>query len=156
MVEKKTILLASAAVVPATLGISLVYYMKKKAQRLVTVTLSPTDIKICTDWQTISIAVTDGFGKPAANETVTISAYLDGVQAGSPQDFTLGADGTLSLRVCWYYNPAAPVSHVDADKKHLLTYRVTCKGNYTEANGSLTEPTCTDIPGSCPGSCTTS
>jgi len=156
MVEKRTILLASAVAVPATLGLGLTYYMKKKAMRLITVTLSPADIKICTDWQTISIAVTDGFGKPAANETITITTAVDGMQVGAPQSFTLGADGTLSLKVCWYYNPEAPTSHVDADKKRLLTYRVECKGYYAEANGSLTEPACTDVPGSCPGRCATS
>ncbi len=52
------------------------FLWQKMKQRIVTLTVSPTDIKVCETSFTTSGTVTDGLGRPIAN--VQVYLYLDG------------------------------------------------------------------------------
>ncbi len=68
------------------------FLWQKMKQRAITLTVSPTDIKVCETTFTTSGTVTDGLGRPVANAQVYL--YLDGTK--SSESMTTDAAGNFT------------------------------------------------------------
>jgi hypothetical protein len=135
-VSPKTVALT---VVPiAGVGVGVTFYIMKLKQRILTLTADKAQAKVCTDWVTFTGTVTDGFGKPVANETITV--YADGEQIG-----TVNSDmnGNFGFRLFWHTNN----KHLDHDGSGTVNITA-CVGKYCSPPVSVlvTWTACTQCP----------
>jgi hypothetical protein len=102
-VSPKTVALIAVPMVGAGFGVTFV--VMKLKQRIITLASDRTSVAVCVPEQTyanFSGTVTDGFGRPVAQETVTV--YADGQEVPSaPGQPPIKTDmnGNFAFRIVW-------------------------------------------------------
>jgi hypothetical protein len=110
-----------ATVVPAMgVGLGLTFYLMKGKQRIVSLTADKTETTVCGPAVNFTGNVTDGFGRPVVNESVTI--YVDNQNAGTLQT---DASGNFSFSIMWHTNN----QHIDAGGSATVNI-LACVGKY--------------------------
>jgi hypothetical protein len=130
-------------------GIIAAYVLLSKKVNITVAVDKPT-VNLCKDYYTISATVTDGFGRPIANEEIIFRFYIEGQKIGEDIKRTTGADGTASMRICWQTSSTAPAQHIDTEGRYQVINEVECRGVKSSAANVLVLPVCTNIPCSCP------
>jgi hypothetical protein len=103
-IKPRTAALIAVPMVGAGVGVT--FYVMKMKQRVITLTADKAQAKVCTDWVTFTGTVTDGLGRPVANETVTV--YADGQSLGT---VTTDVNGNFGFKLFWHTNN----QHIDTD-----------------------------------------
>ena len=148
--EPKKLMLVAVPAVGIVSGLAF-YYMKKN-QRIVTVSAEPAEVALCkpsgdlTNWYTVTVTITDGFGNPVEEEFTHI-IYLEGIEKGRETHRT-GPDGTWKMQYCWQATEAEPM-HIDTEFRQTVMHTVECKGAKASTTITLVIPVCLDLPCSC-------
>ena len=103
-VSPKTVALIAVPMVGVGFGAT--FYVMKLKQRVITLTADKAQATVCRDYVTFTGTVTDGLGRPVANETVTV--YADGQNLGT---LTTDANGNFGFQIFWHTNN----QHIDRD-----------------------------------------
>jgi hypothetical protein len=130
-------------------GITVTYILLSKKTN-VTVAIDKATVNLCADRYTITATVTDGFGRPIANEPITFRFYIGGTQVGTDYNSMTAADGTCSVTLCWQTNPDVTAQHIDTEARYSVTHEVECRGAKGYASNTLVLPVCTNLPCTCP------
>jgi hypothetical protein len=136
--------------VPVAAGGIAVAYILLSRKTNVTVTVDKPTVNLCQDKYTITATVTDGFGRPIANEPITFRFYIAGTKVGEDYNSMTSADGTCSVTICWQTRTDVPSQHIDTEARYQVTHEVECRGAKGYASNTLVLPVCTNIPCSCP------
>jgi hypothetical protein len=138
MPEVSPKVVAAVALPVVGVGFGLTFYLMKAKQRVITLTADKTTAGVCIDWVTFTGTVTDGFGRPVANETVTI--FADGQSIG---DVQTDVNGNFGFRIFWHTNN----QHIDRSGSENWAFTA-CVGKYCSApvNIVVSYTSCTQCP----------
>jgi hypothetical protein len=130
-------------------GITATYILLSKKTNVTVATDKPTAV-FCKDYYTITATVTDGFGRPIANEPVTFRFYIQGTKVGEDYNSMTSADGTCSVTLCWMTKPDITPQHIDTEERVDIIHEVECRGAKGYATVTEVLQVCTNLPCTCP------
>jgi len=133
MVEKRKAAMIAVPCVGAGLGLTFLLYRMK--QTIITVATSKAVHYACKpteDTYTLTVTITDGFGRPRANESFTLRTYINGTKV-SEDTFTTDSEGQWSGTLYWYGCRKA-TEHQDTEARYTATHEVTCRGAVGKAS----------------------